>query len=159
MAEDHRFIVAQFLTLVINNDDEAVVLILQGDPQMGIEQREAVLKILAQGSIFGRIDFIEGDVIKGNILIEQGRNGVDDVRDATAIDNGKISPTVNAIKNTSPYKPDNLRNNLIPSLYTKLFAKYISKRKKLLCFTKQAESLPAFCTKQIFLCQNKQKCS
>ena len=81
MAEDHRFIVAQFLTLVINNDDEAVVLILQGDPQMGIEQREAVLKILAQGSIFGRIDFIEGDVIKGNILIEQGRNGVDDVRD------------------------------------------------------------------------------
>ena len=70
MAENHRFIVAQFLTLVINNDDEAVVLILQGDPQMGIEQREAVFKILTQGSIFGRIDFIEGDIVKGNILIE-----------------------------------------------------------------------------------------
>ena len=101
MAENHRFIVAQFLTLVINNDDEAVVLILQGDPQMGIEQREAVLKILAQGSIFGRIDFIEGDVIKGNILIEQGRNGVDDVRDATAIDNGIDKGSANIFGQTN----------------------------------------------------------
>lgn len=54
---------------------------------MWVGKLEAVLEILFEGSVFGKIDFVECNVIKRDILVEQGREGVDDIGDAAPVDN------------------------------------------------------------------------
>ena len=54
---------------------------------MWVGELEAVLEILFEGSVFGKIDFVECNVIKRDILVEQGREGVDDISDAAPVDN------------------------------------------------------------------------
>ena len=85
MGENHRLVVAQLLTAVVDDDDEAVILVLQGDPQVGIGKK-ALLEAVPQRRVFGRVDFVEGQIVKGDVLVEQGGNGVDHVGDASIVD-------------------------------------------------------------------------
>ena len=85
VGEDHRLVVAQLLTAVVDDDDEAVILVLQGDPQVGIGKK-ALLEAVSQRRVFGRVDFVEGQIVKGDVLVEQGGNGVDHVGDASIVD-------------------------------------------------------------------------
>lgn len=54
---------------------------------MWVGELEAVLEILFERSVFGKIDFVKCNVIKRDILVEQGREGVDDIGDAAPVNN------------------------------------------------------------------------